>query len=191
MGHVFVDFEWEVVSEGFRRISGKSKDELRHSFKEVAALGYESGLVSTLEFLKALNQYLGTNITLDEFRHLWTVTFRENLEMAELLSRLKRQMPLYLLSNTNEIHFEHLESNFNVTRHFSEVILSYKVGCSKPDFDIYHEVLRRSKVPAQGCLFIDDLEPNVKAAREVGMNAILFQGVDHLKSELQNLGVLR
>ncbi len=190
MGHVFVDFDWDVVSEGFCRISGKSKEELRRSFHRVAGLGYESGLITTEAFLAELNQYLETALTVEEFKALWTVTFRENAEMARLLSLLKARLPLYLLSNTNEIHFEHLESNFNVSRHFTEVILSYKVGCSKPDPNIYHEVLRRCGLPAESCLFIDDLEPNVAAARAVGMQAILFTGVEQLQNELLKLGLL-
>lgn len=189
MGHVFVDFEWDVVCEGFCRVSGKSREELRRDFRRVAGLGYESGMISTADFLSELNQYLGTRIDLEQFKALWTVTFRENVEMAELLSKLKERLPLYLLSNTNEIHFEHLERSFNVTRHFAEVILSYKVGCSKPDPGIYHEVLRRCALPAEACLFVDDLEPNVEAAKALGMQTILFKGPGQLRTELASFGL--
>lgn len=188
MGHVFVDFDWDVVSEGFCKISGRSRDELRDGFRRVATLGYESGKVSTDEFLGELNRYLETNITLEQFKQLWNATFCENVEMAALLTSLKEHRPLYLLSNTNEIHFEHLESQFNVTRHFTEVILSYKVGCSKPDAEIYHEVLRRSGKDAERCLFVDDLEPNVAAARALGMHAIHFKSVQQLKQDLVGYG---
>lgn len=188
MGHVFVDFDWDVVSEGFCRISGRTRDELRKGFHRVASLGYESGRISTSGFLAELNNHLGTAIELEQFKQLWNATFCENEEMAALLTILKQQRPLYLLSNTNEIHFDYLESTFNVTRHFTEVILSYRVGCSKPEADIYHEVLRRSGKPAERCLFIDDLEPNVAAARALGMNAIQFKSVQQLKDELVGYG---
>jgi HAD superfamily hydrolase (TIGR01509 family) len=62
------------------------------------------------------------------------------------------------------------------------------VGCSKPDPAIYHEVLKRSGMTAQDCLFIDDLECNIKAASQVGMHTIQFTGIANLKSRLQNLG---
>jgi FMN phosphatase YigB (HAD superfamily) len=39
-------------------------------------------------------------------------------------------------------------------------------------------------------LFIDDLAINVKAAEQIGMKAIHFRGVELLKKELQDLGVL-
>ncbi len=188
MGHVFIDFDWEAVQAGFCRASGRSSGQLRRAFAEVARLGYESGRIDSEGFLFQLNKRLGTTLSLSEFRELWTVSFHENKDMVELFETLKQQRPLYLLSNTNEIHYEYLQSTFNVARHFQELILSYRVGCSKPDPSIYQEVFRRSGFAAEQCLFIDDLETNVKAAAETGMQAIRFTGVDDLKMRLTSLG---
>lgn len=189
MGHVFVDFDWEEVCRGFMAKSGRSRDEFRGVLAHVGSLGYERGLISTPDFLKELNQQLGTSLTLDEFKTLWNATFHENPAMAALLQSLKARLPLYLLSNTNEVHYEHLQSSYNVARHFQELILSFQVGCSKPDLRIYREVLTRSSLPAENCLFIDDLEHNIKAAQAVGMQAIKFTGIDDLKAGLASLGI--
>ena len=117
------------------------------------------------------------------------VSFHENPDMATLLQGLRTRLPLYLLSNTNEEHYGFLQTTFNVARHFQERILSYEVGCAKPDHSIYHEVLKRSGLPAAHHLFVDDLEPNVKAAQAVGMQAIRFSGIDNLKQQLQAHGI--
>lgn len=190
MGHVFVDFDWEEVCNGFCMASGRSREELKKGLHHVSQLGYESGKISTSGFLDELNKMLDASLTLEEFAELWVRTFTENEEMAELLTLLKEQRPLYLLSNTNEIHYEHLQSRFNVARHFDELVLSYKVGSVKPEPVIYEEVLRRSKLPAEQCLFIDDLEANVVAANNLGMNTIRFEGVQHLKTQLKKLGFI-
>lgn len=188
MGHVFVDFEWEDVCQGFCRASGCSRDRLREVFSHVAQLGYERGTVSTTDFLAEINRQLGSAITQEVFNELWTFGFRENEEMARLLQTLRSQRPLYLLSNTNEVHYDFIQSRYNVARHFDELILSYKVGYTKPQAEIYREVLRRSRIEPEDCLFIDDLECNVNAARKLGMNTIQFRGVDDLKQNLQELG---
>lgn len=188
MGHVFVDFDWEEVCAGFCRASQKNREELRETLKHCAKLGYESGKIDTMGFLAELNKWLGTDLNLEEFSKIWVTTFHENEEMAELLTVLKKQRPLYLLSNTNEVHYEHLQEKYNVARHFEELILSYKVGSAKPEAFIYEEVLRRSGLPADQCLFIDDLLANVKAAEELGINTIHFQGVADLKERLSKLG---
>jgi glucose-1-phosphatase len=188
MGHVFVDFEWDAVCEGFCQAAGVSRERLKEVFSQVAKLGYESGHIDTNTFLQELNTRLGSNIERSQFDQLWVSTFRENEEMAALLQTLKQQRPLYLLSNTNEVHYEYLQGRYDVARHFEELILSYKVGCSKPDASIYREVLRRADVPAHNCLFVDDLEPNILAASELGMQVIQFKGVAHLKDKLSEFG---
>lgn len=189
MGHVFVDFDWEEVCQGFCKVSLKSRDELRKTFQHCSKLGYESGKIDTTGFLAELNQQLGTELSIREFSQIWVSTFHENLEMAALLTKLKTQKPLYLLSNTNEVHYEHLQDRYNVARHFEELVLSYKVGSAKPEHSIYHEVTKRSGLEGKDCLFIDDLEQNIKAAEELGWNTIHFKGVADLKERLYNLGL--
>src|SRR5262249_16835482 len=144
--------------------SGKNREEFKKVLVYLHALGYESGRISTADFLRELNQQLGTDISLDEFKVLWNNTFHENPDMAVLLQTLNMNLPLYLLPNNNEIHYHHLQASYNVARHFQELILSYEVGFSKPDERMYREVLKRSGLPAENCLFIDDLLPNIKAA---------------------------
>ena len=188
LGHVLVDFDWEEICNGFALVSQKSLKELRKTFHHCSNLGYESGKIDTDGFLAELNKKLGTNLSLPEFKQLWVATFCENEQMAELLSILKEQRPLYLLSNTNELHFNHLQEQFDISRHFQELILSYEVGSVKPCTPIYQEVLRRSGLPAHNCLFVDDLEQNILAAQTLGLATIHFSGVDNLKNRLAALG---
>jgi len=190
MGHVFVDFDWDKVCQGFCDKAGITREEFRPVLAHVGSLGYELGHITTDEFLKELNAKLGTAITLAEFTNLWNATFHENQSMADLLQELGKTRPLYLLSNTNENHFEYLEGTYKVTRHFSEHILSYQVGLSKPDSKIYEEVLKRSGHDAAECLFVDDLQPNVDAAKALGMHTIRFAGYDDLKARLTELGII-
>jgi HAD superfamily hydrolase (TIGR01509 family) len=194
MGHVFVDFEWEDVCQGFCERAGISREEFAPVLKHIGSLGYENGHIDTAKFLAALNEHVSSHgkaepIEHHEFQRLWNATFRENLEMAELMQDLKKRYTLYLLSNTNESHWHYLNDNFSVSRHFEQLILSYEIGHSKPHHQIYHEVLRRSDMPAEQCLFIDDLPQNIQAGAEVGMNVIHFQGVSDLKASLKNYGV--
>jgi len=103
---------------------------------------------------------------------------------------LKAHCPLYLLSNTNENHYSFLQSNFNVARHFEELILSYEIGAQKPEHKIYAEVLKRSGLPGTEIAFFDDLVTNIEAAKSAGIeNSFLFTGIHDLKKDLQILGV--
>lgn len=189
MGHVFIDFEWDVVCEGFRQRAAVDESRFASVLKHLGSLGYERGLIRTPQFLASMNELLETDITQAEFTQLWNATFRENHEMARLFSSLRKTHPLYLLSNTNDNHYEFLQSTFNVARHFDELILSYEVGATKPDARIYQEVVNRSGLAPSRCLFVDDLEANVEAAVALGMQTIRFTGVEPLQARLTELGI--
>lgn len=190
MGHVFVDFEWETVCQGFCDRAGITRDEFKPILKHVASLGYESGRSQTADVLREINAKVADlNLTEEEFHILWNATFRENEEMAALLQLLKQDRPIYLLSNTNESHYSYLERTHNVSRHFEELILSYLVGASKPEEAIYLEVMKRSGLKAEDCLFVDDLAMNIEAASKLGMQTIRFIGIDDLKSRLASYGI--
>lgn len=190
MGHVFVDFEWETVCQGFCDRAGITREEFTPILKHVGSLGYESGRAQTADVLREINAKVpDLTLTEDEFHALWNATFRENEEMAALLQLLKKDRPLYLLSNTNDSHYTYLERQHNVSRHFEELILSYLVGSSKPEEAIYREVLTRSGLKAEECLFVDDLAANIEAASKLGMNTIRFVGIDDLKERLASFGI--
>jgi putative hydrolase of the HAD superfamily len=200
MGHVFVDFEWDVVCQAFRERSGLSSEAFKEVLRQITTWGYETGHLNTVDLLKRFNEVLAGHhqgrdgapglLREDEFHELWNLTFRENDIMAEILSSLKERFPLYLLSNTNESHWNYLTCKYNVGRHFQELILSHEVQMAKPDPRIYELVLEKAGVAAQRCVFIDDLAVNVQAASGLGIQTIQFQGPEHLIAALAELGVI-
>ncbi|MBK9141531.1 MAG: HAD family phosphatase [Candidatus Melainabacteria bacterium] len=189
MGHVLIDFEWVSVCRQFATAAGVSLEEFQVVLSRVGTMGYEIGRVDTREFLCRLNELLGTEIGVAEFTRMWNHEFRENIEMSDLLTRLKGSYPLYLLSNTNENHYGFIQERFDVERHFDELILSHLVECAKPDPAIYEHVMERSGLSPSECLFVDDLEDNVRAARTVGMHAILFRGHGDLIEQFTRYGI--
>lgn len=190
MGHVIIDFEWQTVCEGFCKRANFNAEDFAPILKHLGSLGYETGRIGTAGFLKEINRVLDSDIDEIEFTSLWNATFRENHEMFDLLKQLKASHKLYLLSNTNESHYGYIQQQFDIASHFEELILSYQVGCAKPDAAIYQEVLKRSGITPGSCLFIDDLAENVRAAQSAGMQAIAFTSPDALKQELRKRGVL-
>jgi putative hydrolase of the HAD superfamily len=56
---------------------------------------------------------------------------------------------------------------------FDGVVISGDVGLRKPDPAIYRMILERVDVSPAESVFVDDAEPNVVAAAELGMHAIL------------------
>ncbi len=189
MGHVFIKFNWQTVCDGFAERAKIPRESFGETLKYLGNLGYEKGEISTDEFLRQLNSMLNLRLDLTEFTHLWNATFEEDREMSDLMEKLGKTIPLYLLSNTNENHYDYLQNRFNVARHFRELILSYKVGYAKPESKIYGEIFKRSGLQPSDCLLIDDLKVNIEAANNLGMKTILYTDTADLKEKLPSFGV--
>ena len=83
-----------------------------------------------------------------------------------------------LLSNTGPELIERVRSQRVTSRYFDAMVVSWEVGCCKPDPAIYRLALARLRIPAEETLFVDDRPPNVVGAQAVGMQALLFSGPD-------------
>lgn len=189
LGHVLIDFEWMSVCYAFSERCNLPNHEILRVFSEVGSLGYERGKISTAQFIAELNQKLSCSLDVEEFRLLWNTSFRENKTMVRLLEGLSKNYELCILSNTNECHYEFIQDKFDVERHFKDVVLSYRVGHNKPSQEIYQAVVDKFSLSASECLFVDDLEENIEAARRFGMNAVLFSSAEKLSDDLTAYGV--
>ncbi len=67
---------------------------------------------------------------------------------------------------------------------FDEVVVSCDVGVRKPNPKIYKLILKKLKLPAKSCLFIDNQEWNIKPAKKLGMKTILFKNNEQLFRQL-------
>jgi putative hydrolase of the HAD superfamily len=68
--------------------------------------------------------------------------------------------------------------------HFSALTYSCEIGVAKPDRRAYEIAATRLGVEPADCLFIDDNEVNVVAARELGMRAEVFHSRDQVRALL-------
>ena len=68
-------------------------------------------------------------------------------------------------------------------------IFSYMIHEIKPDRPIYDALAEKYDLKLEECVFIDDSEDNVEAARSYGMQGIVFTGYEDACSKLRDLGV--
>ena len=93
----------------------------------------------------------------------------------EALLQLRQHYMVYLLSNTNNIHWqwsvEHAfpHKSFRVEDYFEKIYLSYEMKMAKPDVEIFEAVLADANILPQVTLFLDDSPANCEAARSLGI----------------------
>jgi putative hydrolase of the HAD superfamily len=90
-----------------------------------------------------------------------------------------------LLTNFSRILPFMLENHWKVDGAFDEIVISSEIGIIKPDPRIYRYMLDKLECSASEAVFIDDRILNVEAAREVGLEAILFTNRQEVNQKLQ------
>jgi putative hydrolase of the HAD superfamily len=121
----------------------------------------------------------------------WRDSWHPIMENLALIRALRPPYKAAILSNADISLEERMRDGMGIHHMFDTVISSAAVGMAKPDRRIYELAAERLGLRLDECVFIDDLERNVTAAREVGMAAVHFrvhQG-DDLAAQLAELGV--
>ena len=138
---------------------------------------YEKGSLDTAEFVQRFNDATDLTISPDDFSAPWNDLFDENREISKIVAALKGQLPLMLLSNTNEIHADSFTKKYEVMRHFDHHIFSHRVGAMKPDEKIYRAALAVLDLEPAELFFIEDREMNIRGAQALGIKT--FQYADN------------
>ena len=66
-------------------------------------------------------------------------------------------------------------------------VFSCEVHLIKPDKAMYQTICDKYSLNPAKCLFIDDNRDNIQAAREFGLNAVLFEGYEKTRAEVDRL----
>jgi 2-haloacid dehalogenase len=137
-----------------------------------------------------------------QFPHWYphVVAYREHFEHSllgvidgsvDVLEDLHRaQTPLYALTNWPEHLFPAARERFSFLALFDDIVVSGEERLAKPDPEIFRVLQARVGRPLHECVFVDDKADNVDAARQAGMDAILFTDAAGLRHRLEALGLL-
>lgn len=137
----------------------------------------ETAKISPDEFRTAIKNIVDTEITDHDIDEAWNSMLLDiPPERIKFMTRLKSKYNLYLLSNTNAIHFAYYDKYFRDTfdypsldSFFTRAWYSYLMGVRKPDPGIFHMILAEGQLNPAETVFIDDLKENTEAAASTGI----------------------
>jgi putative hydrolase of the HAD superfamily len=164
--------------------------EVREEDGEVPLYRLERGEVSEVDFLARLSgpleAMLGHRPHLHRFKEVFFAALHPNEPMIELMRELKESGLRMAMLTNNVREWEPLwRPMLPVDEIFETVVDSGFVGYRKPEPEIYAMTLERIGMPAEACLFVDDLEVNIDAARELGLQAVHFQDNEQAIAEIR------
>ena len=146
------------------------------------------GRISATEFWYTIGPALGFESTrkIDEFLKRYHADESIDNGVLNLIRQLHGDYKLAVLSNHPPGLAQWL-SDWNIFDLFDVVYCSGDEGMAKPDPAVYNLTLKRLGTLPHEAIFIDDTSDHVKAARSLGIHAILFTESEQLKLELNCL----
>lgn len=179
IGNVLVNFDFEpFYAEVVANCGGATGGALKELL-EPTKQAYENGRISRQEFVRGSIEILGYRGTENDFKSAWENIFTLNRRMENVVRSLFSRIPLFILSNTNDIHRDFLFRSFPIFSLFRGGVYSDEAQVSKPDPEIFRITRERFALNPGRTLFVDDLGPNVEAAREAGFQVFQYANEKH------------
>lgn len=193
LGKVLVDFNIEHGCAQVAAVAGTTAEHV-HSFLYRSGLEhrFESGELDFKELHALFQIHMGRDFPLVALQQACAnMLFSPMAESIALVQTLhaSRQMPVILLSNTNQVHWDYICERFGIHHFFDAHILSFRERVMKPDPKIYQAAIAAAGCAAKECFFVDDLVANVKGALAAGLDAVQFTSVTELRDQLVKRGV--
>jgi len=146
---------------------------------------FDTGSLNPAQFRSELCRIMNQNVSDSEIDRIWNKLILDfPAYRVELLQQLGKNYRVFLLSNTNSIHFDYYTHEFHkqyglqMADLFEQLFLSHEIGIHKPDAGIYMHVLENANLDASESVFFDDSSANIKAAEDLGIKGIHINGED-------------
>lgn len=179
LGNVLVRLDTPACIEAFKKIGmgmviNRANDDAKCVLEQLGL-----GLISVETFCQKARELSGSQASDEAICHAANAMLVEipDEKKRRLLDLRARGHRVFLLSNTNSIHWDYCVEqlfpykNYGVADYFERIFLSQEMHLQKPDAEIFNEVLRQTGIRAEDSIFIDDLPENCEAARGVGIQA--------------------
>jgi glucose-1-phosphatase len=190
LGGVILDLSIPDTLESFGKLAKIPTEKVKTIFigsREFEE--YEKGALNDQQFRDFIRQVYNVNATDDQIDHSWNAMLLGiPLAKLNLLNKLKEKYNVYLLSNTNGIHLQHinevilkkLTGKNELDDYFHKAYYSHRMLKRKPDADIFEQVLAENDLKPRETLFLDDNLLNIEGAKALGIQTVFVNTADHI-----------
>jgi len=188
LGGVIVRTEYQAPRERLaERLNTTYEDLYKIVFESDTSRKASLGAISTDEHWAAITRRLGRPVS--ESSTIRAEFFAGDVIDRTLLAFIRSLRPnckTGVISNAWPDMRDYLAENKSDDA-FDALVISAEVGIMKPDPKIFHLAVEKFQVKTEEAVFVDDMLPNVEAARRLGMQGILFQNTEHTLKKLKQI----
>lgn len=186
-GGVLIENPTDRILEYCREVLGIGAGCMLAAYRKLMPY-FQEGKISEEEFWKGVRRRTGAkgempaSLWLEAFEHAY-VEKRDVFAVALDLHR--RGFRTGILSNTEKAARPVMDRESY--RIFDPIVLSWQAGSSKPQRRIFEVLLETLALPPDEVLLIDDVEANIAAAKEMGLQGLLFTDAATLRKDILDL----
>lgn len=194
VGFVLVRFDRSIIYDKYR-LNEKERTAInRELYLSYEWAAMDRGIIEEDEAYKLVSKRLPKKLhpALKEIMFDWD-HYAWPFEKMNTITKVlhDKGYKLYILSNATKrlkTFAPILIDNYEL---FDGEIISGFHKVIKPQKEIYNKLLKKYKLKAQECLFIDDMPMNVEMARSLGFDSLVFHGdIKELKNSLKKKNIL-
>lgn len=189
-GAVIFDIDHGLTIQAFRDLGVRDIDTLFGHLQQHALFDeFEKGSITSEVFRNGIRKLAGIDFPDPDIDRAWNAMLLgipdENFD---LLLRARESYRTFLLSNTNEIHYQgvlgHLKDVHglgSMAAYFEKDYYSHYMRMRKPDKEIFEFVLEEHGLRPEETLFIDDSPQHIRTAQSLGIQTYLMGKGESLK----------
>ncbi len=194
LGNVILDID---VDGAIDRLMQLSKVDGNQMSIEKILLEYETGRVSTDIFINTILRESKPHVQAIDVIEAWnSMLIGIPPHRLEMLTLLRREYSVYLLSNTNALHVawlhKYVKREFGIEsfekEFFDAAYYSHLVGDRKPMPSIFKHIVDDAMMTPSLTLFMDDVQENLAVAKKQGFKTYLVQSETDIAVYLREEG---
>ena len=199
LGGVILDIDETIVYKELEKL-GINTSELARSKEFIEIMSkFDTGIYTAPTFRKKMKALIGQGKMTDKrFDAIWDAMLLDiPRERIEAIEKIKKHYKIFLMSNTNVIHYDlyvrDLQLRFGYNEFdelFNKSYFSFAEHLEKPDPRFFELILDHEGLLPKETLFIDDTEKNIKVAQTLGIRTYHIRRDELVRNLFEN-GVLK
>lgn len=186
-GRVLLNIDPRLTQMGLAQLDYKPDDATKGAKDDEIVVNLETGKISPQEFIDAVLDVVEEGTKPEDIINVWNAMLLDFPERhVETLRKLRQSYNIYLLSNSNQIHYDSYintfrnKYGFDLVDLFDKMWFSFQLGVIKPDPRIFEFILHDAQLKAEETLFVDDTMMHVEAAQKLGIRGFHLSGINDI-----------
>ncbi len=148
---------------------------------------FSFGRINETEYLQSVQDNFAGQLDINELKELILTGLLPNGKLINHLRTLAPRYTLGIISNNPKEWFDYFYNLNKLEEIFKVKAVSGYLGVRKPDQAIFIEALKMAGVKSTEAIYVDDREEMTGEAAALGINIIIYKGLENFKSELKKL----